>query len=272
MQANAILVEHQTQLTNINLAQSTALPICRGHGCVSTELIYAHIIPRGFARAIMKEENNKQNLLVSDDNVKPMQHGIFDPNLLCADCDGLLGKLDDFALDVWRRFLNNTVSLTTALSSITLTATGWRSSFYRFSGVRRSPPALSAKAFPWELVKRLPARLYSGARPLSHLPMYQLLLSRFRPHPGFNPAHNYTLPIPRNFEGFSGWSFSLCGFSVLAKLDIMPFPVDWKPFVVNGSTKLTGVFVNFLETVEGKTLHAIAKRHGSRRGKSHPRP
>jgi len=41
---------------------------------------------------------------MSLDKVHPTQHGVYDPGILCADCDGRLGKGDDYALEVCRRF------------------------------------------------------------------------------------------------------------------------------------------------------------------------
>jgi hypothetical protein len=77
-------------------------PKCRGYGCNSSSLINAHIIPRGFARDILKQSS--YNLKISLDKVHRTQHGIYDPGILCADCDGKLGKLDDYALEICRRF------------------------------------------------------------------------------------------------------------------------------------------------------------------------
>ena|SRR5438067_7170391 len=73
---------------------------CRGAapGCGGARLINAHIIPRSFAR-MLKDGSNKHNLELSIVQVKATQLGIFDKNILCAKCDGILGKLDDYLYD-----------------------------------------------------------------------------------------------------------------------------------------------------------------------------
>jgi len=174
----------------------------------------------------MREEKNTHNLLVSDDNVKPMQHGVFDPAMLCAECDALLGKLDDFAIRIWRRFPKHHRTVDDGF--IMDCVDGDRISKFILSILWRASTSTRPECRSVSLgaSEALVQEVVFGIRPLSHIPMYQLLLSRFLRHPRFNPAHNCTLPISRNIEGFRAWSFSLYGFSVLAKLDIMPFPVD----------------------------------------------
>jgi len=77
-------------------------PVCCGYQCNSTDLINAHIIPRGFARDV--RGNHPHNLKISLDKVHPTQHGVYDPRILSEACDGKLGKLDDYGLEVCRRF------------------------------------------------------------------------------------------------------------------------------------------------------------------------
>jgi hypothetical protein len=72
-------------------------------------LIDAHIVPRGFARDTM--DGYPHNLKISPTNVHSTQHGVYDPAILCGTCDALLGKLDDYALDVCRRFPKERVDL-----------------------------------------------------------------------------------------------------------------------------------------------------------------
>jgi hypothetical protein len=57
----------------------------------------------GFARDVMGD--HKHVLLISKNSFRPTHHGLWDKNLLCAECDRALGDLDHYALDVCRRFL-----------------------------------------------------------------------------------------------------------------------------------------------------------------------
>ena len=63
----------------------------------------AHIIPRAFARDIRDDGPNMQLRPDRVGQAKP-QLGEYDPNILCASCDGRLGLLDDYAIEVCRDF------------------------------------------------------------------------------------------------------------------------------------------------------------------------
>src|ERR1700722_12470943 len=78
---------------------------CHGLNCTNTKLIGAHIIPRGFAKLI-RADPNSELLKVSGDGVTIAfpQLGETDGDILCADCDGALGKNDGYAVDVCREF------------------------------------------------------------------------------------------------------------------------------------------------------------------------
>lgn len=69
-----------------------------------TELIRAHIIPRAFYAAI-KGKADKMLVLRPDAKkyTEVSQSGIFDSGILCAECDGLLGKLDEYGLTVFKK-------------------------------------------------------------------------------------------------------------------------------------------------------------------------
>jgi len=60
------------------------------------------MVPRGFARRIKGDQ--KHNLKISMNEVGATHHGVYDKHILCQDCDGKLGELDDYALNVCRRF------------------------------------------------------------------------------------------------------------------------------------------------------------------------
>jgi hypothetical protein len=163
--------------------------MCRGYGCESTEFIDAHIIPRGFARDMMG--GHKHNLLISRANVRPTQHGVYDSELLCAACDGALGDLDNAALDVCRRFpdehkiiagdcfvlehIDGDIFAKFVLSVL------WRAS------ISTRPEFASTSLGPCEELAR---DVVFGARPLTDIPRYQLMVGRYRPGKSFDPARH----------------------------------------------------------------------------------
>lgn len=84
------------------MTDKTKLKICRWCGA-DAELIRAHIIPEAF-HALSPGADKRVAILSPDDSkfTRVRQAGITDPGILCGPCDRLLGKLDEFALTVFR--------------------------------------------------------------------------------------------------------------------------------------------------------------------------
>ena len=79
------------------------MPTCRF--CANDRpLIDAHIIPRGFYPS-PTEEGGAARLVSNTAGTWPKRSptGVYDQNILCAECDGYLGKFDQHALE---RLLN----------------------------------------------------------------------------------------------------------------------------------------------------------------------
>jgi hypothetical protein len=211
---------------------------------------------------------NKHNLLISEGNVRTILHGVYDTNLLCADCDNALGsQLDDYALDVCRRFPREHRSFGDGyfvLDNVDgdrftkfVLSVLWRAS------ISTRPEFRDVSLGPYET----PAcEVIFGAAPITRTLGYELIVSRYRVRPGFNPEENYTTPLRQRFDGLNGWGFSLHGFHMMAKLDKRPLPANLRPAIVNGNTKLTGAYVDFLSTNEGKAILEIARTHRRRAG------
>ena len=64
-------------------------------------LIDAHIIPRPFFRT--KEPDGVPKFLSNTDGTYPKRApvGIYDPNILCAKCDGRLGRWDEYGVELF---------------------------------------------------------------------------------------------------------------------------------------------------------------------------
>jgi hypothetical protein len=221
---------------------------CRGHGCTSTDLVEAHIFPRGFARDMMAGFTH--NMKLSLNNVGTTQHGVYDRDILCARCDNILGELDDFALDVCRRFpkevivhpddtfeMKNVDGDTVAKFVLSLL---WRASITaRFEFRKTSLGTYESTA----------CEVIFGAQPLSSIRAYQLIIGRFR-STAINPERFYTAPVRFKWDDLNGWAFALHGFRFMAKIDRRPWPRELNPAIVNGNDKLLGVFVNYETTGE----------------------
>lgn len=72
--------------------------------CGSNETIRAHLIPEAFVMEV-KVDRGEQHLIVHEGVTRPQvsNTGHYDPDLLCARCDGILGRYEDYAVKLFRR-------------------------------------------------------------------------------------------------------------------------------------------------------------------------
>lgn len=72
--------------------------------CGSSKTIKAHLIPEAFVMEV-KAERGEQHLILHSGTVKPMvsNTGVYDPDLLCGPCDGILGRYEGYAFNLFRR-------------------------------------------------------------------------------------------------------------------------------------------------------------------------
>lgn len=233
------------------------IPMCHGFNCTSTDLIRAHVIPRGFARDMMRASGF--NMLVSMDEAQKTQHGIFDSNILCATCDNIFGELDKYAVEVCRdfgkrhhefdnRFLMRDID-GDKLSKFAL-AVLWRASISKRSEFKK------VDLGPYESIAK---EVIFGSKTLKDFPEYELMLLRFKSS-RVNVEGVYTSPVRMTDVGINVWGFTLSGFRFMAKIDKREwphFPIGLRrEMVVNGNDKLYG----FLGPYEGSTEHFASLR------------
>jgi hypothetical protein len=239
---------------------------CNGLTCKSNAFIKSHVIPKGFGKFI--RDDGLPNIQLRWDRVgeaKP-QLGEFDTEILCADCDNKLGRFDDYALDVCRRFRteHKVEGECFELRDVDgekfakfVLGVLWRASISE--RVNFTPVSLG----PHEKVAR---DVLFGALPLSAMPAFQVLLERYTSDKIANVEGFYTHPVrsqkgaPYNFYGFSAG-----GFRILAKVDARRFPRELRHFVVNDNDALRGTFVKLEDTdTHAVILEMLAKRPGAK--------
>ena len=143
-------------------------------------MIEAHIIPKGFGRLIRKSEG--PNIKLQPDRVSEAnpQLGEYDPAILCADCDNILGRNDEYAIEVCKEFTGkngnedqlfeiNDVDCK-RFSTFVLSVL-WRAS------VSKRPTFSDIELGPYEDLVR---DVIFGARPLSDIAAFELIVSRFK--------------------------------------------------------------------------------------------
>jgi hypothetical protein len=236
----------------------SVIPTCKGlkkgQQCIETKLCNAHIIPAGFARFVRNESSHNLELNAEGSRRSRHQLGIFDSNILCADCDRALGVYDEYALQICKNF--NGPKLKTQESLFALPDTRGEifakfvlSVLWRASISKR--PEYSAVALG--KYEEIACRILFGENRLSDMPAFQLMLRRyFSSH--IDCTRFYSLPIRMRNAGWNGYGFGLAGFQIIAKIDSRPFPSAWRPYIINENNVLRGMFVELEKTGEFEML------------------
>jgi hypothetical protein len=83
-------------------AEEVSVMTCRH--CGSRETINAHLIPEAFVMEV-KADRGEKHLILHEGMAKPQvsNTGVYDPNLLCGICDGILGRHEGYAFSLFRR-------------------------------------------------------------------------------------------------------------------------------------------------------------------------
>lgn len=230
--------------------------------CSNTDLVDAHIIPKGFGRII---RGPGRNIVMSLQDVRDAQPplGEFDRNILCAACDNKLGYFDDYAIEVCRKFETKRIR------------SPHRSFEYRnFEGERFTKFVLAvlwrasiSKRDNFEEISLGPyedqARdVLFGAAPLAQFKPFQVIVQRYT-SPHLNMKGIYSLPKRAPFTdlNLNTYGFMLSGFRILAKVDSRPLPAGFKPFITNVTQTLRGLFVEFEKTPEFERVKDAAVNH-----------
>jgi hypothetical protein len=213
-------------------------------------------MPRSFARDMM---TGTHNVLASMTNARPTQHGAFDPKMLCAKCDGIIGGYDDCANDICRKFpvehvesdnifemrnVDGNKFATFALSVL------WRASV----SAREEFQEVKLGAFEEEAKK-----VIFGVIPLSAMPSYQLMIARYNKSKKLEVDKLYTCPARLETAGRNCRYFPLSGFRFVAKLDERPFEGIPREAIVNGNNRLFGGFIDFEGPSEHQAIKEMAK-------------
>jgi hypothetical protein len=72
--------------------------------CGSSDTIKAHLIPQAFVMEV-KVDRGEQHLILHEGKTKPQVSltGLYDPDLLCGPCDGILGRYEGYAFRLFQR-------------------------------------------------------------------------------------------------------------------------------------------------------------------------
>jgi hypothetical protein len=228
---------------------------CRGSNCSNTKLISAHIMPRGFARLI-RADPSKELLKVTSGSVSKAfpQLGETDSEILCADCDGVLGKNDDYAVDVCRKFkaddraeIFEDKSVDAERFSKFILSLLWRASISK-----RGRYCQVVTFGPYEKIAR---EITFGARPISEMLAFKLIVSRLRSR-DHDVDRIITDPVRFKLEGLNAYTFFLNGFRVHAVLDGQELQPYFDALIINRTNVFRGTYLEFEALPEFKWLSA----------------
>lgn len=246
-------------------------PVCNGLNCSRTDLIEAHIIPKGFARIIRGPGPNMALSVRKVREAKP-QLGEFDRHILCADCDQKLGSFDDYAIDVCRHFerrhlrLPNDVFEYPAFDGEKFTkfvlAVIWRASLSKRDVFRE------VSLGPYDDQTR---DVLFGAKPLRSLKAFEVLVQRYTSE-HLDMKGIYSFPRRGPFMNLNAYQFMLSGFRILAKFDRRPLDPEWTHFVTNSARTMRGFFIEFEKTPEFEGVKEVAVNHLMRTQGRRPKP
>lgn len=183
--------------------------------------------------------------------------------ILCADCDGFLGReYDDPAFKLISSLSAMAFSPPTFempnvdcdLLCTFILAVLWRCSIsnrYELSNINLIGYTNPARMVLWH------------AMPIGNLRAYRVLCQRYYPRPGVEAL--YSLPIPATFQlegsAWHGYVLPLIGFRFVVIIDPRSLPSQYDPYILNGSNTLRGSFVDFPETYEAGQARALLDFH-----------
>ena len=200
---------------------------------------------KGFGRLI---RGGGPNIRIAPENIgtAKQQLGEFDSGILCADCDGRLGRFDDYALELCQKFEQahtkphpDAFELPQAdreMFGKFVLSVLWRAS------ISQRPSLEHVSLGPYE--KKFRDVIYS-TRSIDELPEAEILLQRYTVRGRVDPVGMYFYPTPRfKMAGLNFYNFSVGGFRIRTKVDSRPLPADLRPFSLS-SGRVWGTITPF---------------------------
>jgi hypothetical protein len=188
----------------------------------------------------------------SRSGVRLTQGGLWDDQLLCEAHEGSLGAPDDYAVRFCRRFdksavlspTGNSYSAPNPRPDLLLKfacSTIWRhvaSKHGRVHGLTLGPYR-----------QRFEDHLFEG----TSLVLETLIGRSNLTDPSGQRIEVGIAPYKQKLMDWTIWTFTIGGFDFYVKLDQRPFPIAWKPFLLNDNNPVV------LPLVDGLPLHEISK-------------
>lgn len=188
--------------------------------CGSHTTIRAHLIPRAFAEEVKTDPGEKHLLIhAGDGTYQSSNTGTYDPDLLCAKCDGLLGQNEGYVFNLLKDARTAMAPARSLLRMVPVAADrvirfaaglSWKYGVTQFDDVRVPigpyTNLLKTVAFGQDLIP-----------PTVDAMAMQIFT-------GDDQTYFYRTPFPDRVAGVNVIRFSVGGFVFLLKLDKRPNP------------------------------------------------
>ena len=221
--------------------------------------IEAHIIPKAFARFV--RQSSKHNVRVTHTERRKAQLGVYDPQILCAEHDGQLGVLDDYAVRLCKEFdsrakfpeprVYECPDVDCHKISRFVLAVVWRAS------VSGRPDFDTIKLGPLDAAVR--QIIFEGTN-LSQFTPFKLIMMRYRSE-HVRTELMFSLPVKTKCYGLNSYNFALGGFRIAAVFDKRSLPRMFDPFIINRNTTMRGIVGEFESTTEFEWLAGSIRNH-----------
>lgn len=224
-------------------------------------LIKAHIIPAGFYRPL-KTEKTVPEIHTNIEGAFPQRSpvGIFDRNILCRECDALMGPWDQHAQNILLKDIPEESSIFHHRKRVAYQITKfdykrlklffvsllWRASISTHVFFKRISLGSQEEILRDMILNQRPGSLKS----------YPVTLARFE-----NPAANGILdPHPEVFDDVKFCRFYLTGYVVYIQVDDKPPPSFLGDFAIKENEPITVIMRNFAESKDGALMLRIAQK------------
>ena len=229
--------------------------------CGEAKTIDAHLIPKAFAMEV-KVDRGEQHLIVCKGNPRPqISHtGVYDREILCGDCDNILGRYESYAFDLFRRIRSQQLSGGNVIS---------------MDGIDGDMLVRFASGIAWKYAVTNPDRGRIDIGPYKDILRMVALSSEQIPHTVDvtiarivemnGDVYYYRTPVQDRKEGVNVVRFCLGGFLILLKIDKRT-PGNLLPEECWLRGRKKGAFLTLpAEYVEESILHAeLASRKSVR--------
>ena len=187
------------------------------------------------------------------------QLGEFDSGIFCADCDGLLGRFDDYVLELCQKFEQlHTKPHPEPLNCRKLTENCSASLCFRCYGELQSvkrPSVAVVRLGPYE--KKFRDVIFSS-RSIDELPEAEIIFSGTPCEDVLIRLAMYFYPTRFKMADLNFYNFAVGGFRIRTKVDNRPLP---KELISLSSGPVWGTFTVFEETSEFQRTIDLMKRH-----------